>query len=224
MGTSAISSFFVFKLVTHYGFKDPTIGVTRRSHLKIADLPQKKFTKHQKPRPILSALITSKTRLKLLLKLFSHPEAQGHLRGFAQEFDESTNSVRIELGKLHDAGLIVAHQDGQKVLYRPNIQNPFYRELCGLVSKHMGFDQLIERVLYQVGELIAAYVVGDYAKGLDTGTIEVAIVGEVDSAFLERLTKRAQEELDRKVRISVFEYEASFRTQGHENVLKLIGE
>ena len=200
------------------------MGVTGRSHLKIADLPQKKFTKHQKPRPILSALITSKTRLKLLLKLFSHPEAQGHLRGFAQEFDESTNSVRIELGKLHDAGLIVAQQDGQKVLYRPNIQNPFYMELCGMVSKHMGFDQLIERVLDQVGELIAAYVVGDYAKGLDTGTIEVVIVGDVDCAYLERLTNRAEEELDRKVKIRVFEDDASFRAQGYENVLKLIGE
>jgi hypothetical protein len=176
------------------------------------------------PTPILSALITSKTRLKLLLKLFSHPEAQGHLRGFAQEFAESTNSVRIELGKLHDAGLIVAQQDGQKVQYRPNIQNPFYRELCGLVSKHMGFDRLIEQVLDQVGELIAAYVVGDYAKGLDTGTIEVAIVGDVDNEYLERLTKRAEEELGRQVRIRVFEDDGSFRSQGYGNVLKLLGE
>ena len=132
--------------------------------------------------------------------------------------------MRIELGKLYEAGLIVAQQDGQKVLYRPNIQNPFYRELCGLVSKHMGFDQLIERVLDQVGELEAAYVVGDYAKGLDTGTIEVAIVGDVDSEYLERLTKRAEEELDRKVKISVYMDDALFKARGHENVLKLIGE
>jgi hypothetical protein len=188
---SAIRAFFVFKLVTHSGFEDPIVGVTWRSHIKISDLPQKKFTKHQKPRPILSALITSKTRLKLLLKLFSHPEAQGYLRGFAQEFDESTNSVRIGLGKMHEAGLIVAQQEGQRVLYRSNIQNPFYRELSGLVSKQMGFDQLLERVQDQVGELFAANVVGDYAKGLDSGTIEVAIVGEVDSEYLERLTIRA---------------------------------
>ena len=132
--------------------------------------------------------------------------------------------MRIELGKLHEAGLIVAQQDGQKVLYRPNVQNPFYREICGLVSKHMGFDQLIERVLDQVGELEAAFVVGDYAKGLDTGTIEVAIVGDVDSAYLERLTKRAEEELDRIVKISVYGEEATFRALGNENVLKLIGE
>jgi hypothetical protein len=196
--------------------------VTGRSRTK--SVPSS-YGKPIKPQlAILSALITSKTRLKLLLKLFSHPEAQGHLRGFAQEFDESTNSVRIELGKLHEAGLIVAQQYGQKVLYRPNIQNPFYRELCGLVSKHMGFDQLIERVLDQVGELKAAYVVGDYAKGLDTGTIEVALIGHVDSEYLQRLTNRAEEELDRKVKIRVFEEEDTFRAQGYENVIKLIGE
>jgi len=68
---SAIRAFFVFKLVTHSGFEDPIVGVTGRSHIKIADLPQKKFTKHQKPRPILSALITSKTRLKLLFSFLA---------------------------------------------------------------------------------------------------------------------------------------------------------
>ena len=93
-----------------------------------------------------------------------------------------------------------------------------------MVSKHMGFDHLIERVLVQVGELEAAYVVGDYAKGLDTGIIEVAIVGEVDNEYLERLTKRAEEELKRKVKIRVFEDEDTFKSQGYENVLKLIGE
>jgi len=123
---------------------------------------------------------------------------------------------------MHEAGLILAEQDGQRVLYRPNIQNPFYRELSGLVSKQMGFDQLLERVQDQVGELFAAYVVGDYAKGLDTGTIEVAIVGEVDSEYLERLTNRAEGELNRKVKIRVFKDEDSFKSQGYENVLKLI--
>mgnify|MGYP000306263944 FL=1 len=36
---SAIRAFFVFKLVTHSGFEDPIVGVTGRSHIKIADLP-----------------------------------------------------------------------------------------------------------------------------------------------------------------------------------------
>ena len=165
---------------------------------------------------ILSALITSKTRLKLLLKLFSNPDASGHLRGFADEFGDSTNSIRIELGKLQEAGLIESFADGQKVVYRPNSKNPFYLELTRLVSKYLGFDQLVERVLSQLGDLQAAYVIGDYANGLDTGVIEVALVGDVDQGYAASLAEKGQKELRRKVRLAFLKDEVSL-----ENVPKL---
>ena len=165
---------------------------------------------------ILSALITSKTRLKLLLKLFSHPDASGHLRGFAEEFGDSTNSVRIELGKLQEAGLIESFAEGQKVIYRPNSKNPFYLELTKLVSKYLGFDQLVERVLSQLGDLQAAYVIGDYANGLDTGVIELALVGDVDQTYAVTLAEKGEKELRRKVLLAFLEDEVSL-----ENVSKL---
>ena len=75
---------------------------------------------------ILASLITSKTRLKLLLKFFTHPDARGHLRGLAEEFGDSTNAVRIELNKLEEAGLLTSASEGQKVVYHVNKTNPFY--------------------------------------------------------------------------------------------------
>ena len=45
---------------------------------------------------MLEALISSKTRIKLLLRLFLNPESKAYLRGLAEEFKESTNSVRRE--------------------------------------------------------------------------------------------------------------------------------
>jgi len=122
---------------------------------------------------------------------------------------------------MHHAGLIVAEQYGQKVIYRPNIQNPFYEELCCLVAKHLGFHLLTDRVLNQVGTLVDAFVVGDYAKGLDSGTIEVALVGNIEGEYLAKLVKCAEEELVRKVKIRVFDNEAAFKSEGYENVLTL---
>ena len=165
---------------------------------------------------ILSALITSKTRLKLLLKLFSHPDASGHLRGLADEFGDSTNSVRIELNKLQEVGLIESFADGQKVIYRPNSKNPFYKELTKLVSKYLGFDQLVERILSQLGDLEAAYVIGDYANGLDTGVIEVVLIGDIDQAYALSLAEKGEKELKRKVRLKFLMDEVSL-----ENVSKL---
>ena len=152
----------------------------------------------------------------MLLKLFSHPDARGHLRGFAEEFGDSTNSVRIELGKLQEAGLIESFADGQKVIYRPNSKNPFYLELTKLVSKYLGFDQLVERVLNQLGDLHAAYVIGDYANGLDTGVIVLALVGDVDQAYAVSLAEKGEKELKRKVRLSFLKDEGSL-----ENVPRL---
>ena len=138
------------------------------------------------------------------------------MRGFADEFGESTNSVRIELGKLQEAGLIESFADGQKVIYRPNSKNPFYLELTKLVSKYLGFDQLVERVLSQLGDLQAAYVIGDYANGLDTGVIELALVGDVDQAYAVNLAEKGEKELRRKVRLAFLEDEVSL-----DNVSKL---
>jgi DNA-binding transcriptional ArsR family regulator len=123
------------------------------------------------------------------------------LRGFAEEFGDSTNSVRIELGKLQEAGLIESFADGQKVIYRPNSKNPFYLELTKLVSKYLGFDQLVEGVLSQLGDLQDAYVIGDYANGLDTGVIEVALVGDVNRDYAVYLAEKGEKELRRKVRL-----------------------
>ena len=138
------------------------------------------------------------------------------MRGFAEEFGDSTNSVRIELGKLQEAGLIESFADGQKVIYRPNSKNLFYLELTKLVSKYLGFDQLVERVLSQLGNLQAAYVIGDYANGLDSGVIELALVGDVDQVYAVSLAEKGEKELRRKVRLAFLEDEVSL-----ENVSKL---
>ena len=112
--------------------------------------------------------------------------------------------------------MIESFADGQKVIYRPNSKNPFYLELTKLVSKYLGFDQLVKRVLSQLGDLQAAYIIGDYANGLDTGVIELVLVGDVDQAYAVSLAEKGEKELRRKVRLAFLDDEVSL-----ENVSKL---
>ena len=171
------------------------LGVTGRSRPK-----QQLAASNQKhTQGILASLITSKTRLKLLLKFFTHPDAQGHLRGLAEEFGDSTNSVRIELNKLEEAGLLQRQVSGQKMLYQVNKSNPFYFNLVSMVSKYLGFDELIESLLEQVGDLKEAYVVGDYARGVDSGTIELILVGRLHAEVVDDLVGRVSKRINRKI-------------------------
>jgi len=55
---------------------------------------------------LLYSLITSETRIKLLMKFFLNPGTRAYLWGLADEFGESTNSVRVQLNRLSEASLL----------------------------------------------------------------------------------------------------------------------
>ena len=49
---------------------------------------------------MLDSIITSQTKIKLLLRFFLNPNNSGYLRQLANDFGESTNGIRVELNKL----------------------------------------------------------------------------------------------------------------------------
>ncbi len=149
---------------------------------------------------MIDALITSKTRIKLLFKFFFNPEVTSYLRELAEEFGESTNAVRVELNRFTEAGLISSTQEGRTKMYGANPTHPLFPEIHALVRKTLGIDQMIERVLGYLGDLEAVYIVGDYAKGIDSGIIDLVLVGNIDKANLQGCVEKAEELVKRKIR------------------------
>ena len=156
---------------------------------------------------VLDSLITSKTRIKMLLKFFTNSHATAYLRGMAEEFGESTNAIRHELNNLSKAGYLVSSEDGRTILYRANTNHPLYNEVKNLVHKYLGFDKIIENILSRLGDLQVAFIVGDYAKGMDTGTIQLVLVGAVNEKYLNKLVRKAKDLLHRNIRIELISKE-----------------
>ncbi|NVJ86796.1 MAG: winged helix-turn-helix transcriptional regulator [Algoriphagus sp.] len=154
---------------------------------------------------MLDSLVTSKTRIKLLLKFFSHTNS-GYLRSLAKEFDESTNSVRVELNRLTDAGLLVAEEEGKTKMYKANESHPFFQEIKNMVSKFLGLDDLMERIVKRMGEVERAYIVGDYAQGIDSGTVQMILIGKnLDRDYLDFIRQKTYEKVNRQVDVAIHE-------------------
>ena len=69
---------------------------------------------------LFAGLISSKTRIKLLIRFFFNPQAQSYLRELSKEFNVSTNSVREELNQLKRTGLLKSEKNGRQVYYKAN--------------------------------------------------------------------------------------------------------
>ena len=149
---------------------------------------------------MLNKLITSKTRLRLLIKFFINQANSGYLNGLASEFKESTNSIRKELNHLSEAGYLEKFKDQNKVAYKANINHPLFEILQKVVYKHLGLEEIIERVLERMGPVQKILLVGDYAEGRDSGTIDVVLIGDkLNTEYIEALENKVEDLIDRKV-------------------------
>jgi len=169
----------------------------------IIPITSKKFTRNRFLFTMLDTLITSKTRVKLLLKFFLNPGTKSYLRGLATEFGESTNAIRVELNRLTDAKLLKSVHAGRTIQYRANKQHSLFKDLQSVVKKFVGLDKVAEELAAKLGDIQAAYVIGDYAKGNDSGLIDLVLVGQVDDEKLKEVTKKTEELIDRKIRTLV---------------------
>ena len=149
---------------------------------------------------MLGELITSKTRLRLLIKFFVSQANRGYLNGLANEMGESTNSIRKELNHLQGAGYLDKVKIDNKVEYKANIKHPLYQVLRKVVLKHLGLEDLFEKVLERMGDVKEIILVGDYALGVDSGNIEVFLIGDnLDMEYIAQLENKIDKLIKRKV-------------------------
>jgi len=150
---------------------------------------------------MLAQLFTSKTRIKLLLKLFLNPGVSCYLRELAKEFALSPNALKEELDSLSQAGYLERKQGGRSIYFRANTQHPFYPEISSIVRKTMGIDTLLDEIMVNLGRVEQVYILDDYAQGRDTGLIDVLVVGNVDRKRLEELRQITECKINRTVRV-----------------------
>ncbi len=149
---------------------------------------------------VLNSVIPSRTRVDILVKLFLNPGLKAYLRQLAAEFHVSTNAVRTELNHLTDHKILVSERSGRNVYYSANTDHPLFPELFSMVRKIMGIDELVRSVVDRLGNVEAAYLVGDYARGIDTGIIDVVLVGDIDKVQLDDFALKTEAYIQRKIR------------------------
>ena len=149
---------------------------------------------------MIETLISSKTRVKLLLKFFLNSNNSSYLRGLESEFSESSNAIRLELNKLEEAGLLSSNLQGNKKYFQANTRHPLYDDINSILLKFTGLDKIVENVIGKLGSLDRVFVVGNLAKGLSSEVIDLVFVGDIDKAYLFDLIQKVETLISKKIK------------------------
>ena len=155
---------------------------------------------------MLDTLVTSKTRIKLLVKFFLNSSTRSYLRDLEAEFGESTNAIRQELNRFEEAGMLNSALEGNKKIFFANTRHPLFNDVHSILLKYTGIDKVIENVLERLGGLEEAWLIGDFAKGKDSPVIDLVLVGDaINTEILLEYIERAMEISGRKIRYLIFD-------------------
>jgi len=153
---------------------------------------------------MLDTLITSKTRIKLLLKFFLNSNNTSYLRDLETEFGESSNAIRLELNRFEKAGMLTSTVKGNRKYYQANVSHPLFCDVQNILLKYMGIDKVVDKVIRKLGMLQKAYLTGNMARGCDCNCIDLLLVGDqIDLDYLTHLVEKAEGLISRKIRYEV---------------------
>lgn len=153
---------------------------------------------------MIETLISSKTRIKLLLKFFLNSNTSSYLRSLESEFGDSSNGIRVELNRFEKAGMLTSSLEGNKKLFQANTKHPLYQEIHNIILKYLGFDKIIENVISRLGNLTQVFVSGAFAQGKNSQIIDLIFVGAIDQNYLITLIEKVEPLIKRKIRYVIY--------------------
>ena len=125
---------------------------------------------------------------------------KSHLRGIASDFNYSTNSIRLELNNLTNAGYLIRKKERNRINYLANKNHPLFNVLIELVKKHTGVEVIVKNIVSSIDNLKSIYIIGDYSKGIDSGNIELFIEGKTNNKkYIEEVIKKTEKKISRKI-------------------------
>lgn len=163
---------------------------------------------------MLSDLITSRSRVKLLGVILSHSGEMFHVRELVRRTGDEINAVRRELSYLEKKGVLVREPRANRVYYFLSKNYEFYFDLLRIGSKTIGLGEGILKNRVKLGRIKYAMFSGKFARKLPKAPDEVdlLVVGAVVLPELALLVREEEKRLDSEINYTVMtEDEFDFR-------------
>ena len=93
-----------------------------------------------------------------------------------------------------------SQHSGRTILYNDNTDHTLFRDIQSIAIKYVGIDRIAANMVSSLGEVQSAYIIGDYAKGKDSGIIDLLLIGKINQVILQQLIEKTEKLINRKIR------------------------
>ena len=163
---------------------------------------------------MLSSLLFSDYRRRVLGLLLLHPDTAYHVRELARLTGTSAGTLHKELTKLTAGGVLRRQEVGNQVRYSADRDCPVFEELVSILRNTSGLVDVLAEALSSVEKDIAlAFLFGSVARGeqQSNSDVDVMLVGNLGFADAVSVLHPVQATLQREINPVVYSLEEFHR-------------
>ena len=151
---------------------------------------------------VLSSLLFSDYRRRVLGLLLLNPDTTYHVRELARLTGTSAGTLHKELTKLTTGGILRRQEVGNQVRYGANRDCPVFEELASILRKTSGLVDVLVKALGGVEKnIVLAFVFGSVARSeqQSNSDVDVMLVGSLGFADAVQVLHPVQAILQREI-------------------------
>lgn len=174
---------------------------------------------------MLSDLITSKSRVKLLNVFLLNPYEIYHVRECVRRTNDEINAVRRELQYLNKKGILTREQRANRVYYALDKNYTFYYDLLNIGAKTLGLGHEVIKNRAKLGKIKFAMFSGQFARKVKKNPedVDFMMVGTVVLPELAVLVRKEEARIGKEINYTAMtEDEFKFRKKRNDPFITAI--
>jgi len=151
----------------------------------------------------------SKIRQHLLGLFFTNPSQKYYLRELQRILGYSAGNIRRELLRFQKDTLFHTQKVGNLLYYSLNTKHPLFEELRSIVSKTVGVEGSLRKILSSIKQVKISFIYGSFALEHQKATsdIDLMIIGNPDISNLNEKIASLEKKLKREINITIYSRE-----------------
>lgn len=172
---------------------------------------------------ILSDLVISRVRVKMLALFLTNPKKMYHVREIVRQTQEEINAVRRELAHMERKGMVSKEPRANRLFYTFRKEYPLFWELVEIIGKTTGLGGDILKNRAKLGRVKYAMISGRFLRGVPKKTqtdVDLLVVGNIVLPELAQLVKAEEVRRETELNYTVMtEEEFDFRKKRRDPFL-----
>lgn len=154
----------------------------------------------------MSAILMKGNAGKILNLFFQNPDRELYLREIGKYLKREPGFFQHTIKNLVEEGILNDRRRGNLRFFRLNKAHPLYEELKKIISKTLGAEAQLKKMVDDFEGIRYAFIFGSMAKNQEgpTSDIDLFLIGKANQDVLIQNVNRLEEKLKREINYHLF--------------------